>query len=316
MLVEDRIYGNFEIDSPILVELINSPAVQRLKGINQYGVPDEFYHLKNFSRFEHSLGVMLLLKLLNASEEEQIAGLLHDASHTAFSHVVDFVVGTSFAENYQDDNHLARLKKTNLSDILTRYGYDLERIADHRHFGLLERSIPDLCADRVDYALREFPEDVAKTCLAGLTVKDGSIVFNNQAAAKLFAKNFLERQQVNWGSAEAVNRYHYFAEVLKRAIDLGCISFDDLEQDDAYVTEKIKQCNDGRIKQIFNTLRNKSLSDMPKGNMFSAKKFRHVDPLFWDGSELRRLSKVNEEFGKLLKAARAKNDAGVSLVVI
>jgi HD superfamily phosphohydrolase len=34
---------------------------------------------------------MLLVRRLGASLEEQIAALLHDVSHTAFSHVIDSV---------------------------------------------------------------------------------------------------------------------------------------------------------------------------------------------------------------------------------
>jgi hypothetical protein len=31
----DTIYGNHEIQEPVILELINSPAMQRLKGIDQ-----------------------------------------------------------------------------------------------------------------------------------------------------------------------------------------------------------------------------------------------------------------------------------------
>ena len=103
MVIHDSVYGGTDITSEVILELINARSIQRLKGIAQYGIPDEFYHRKNYSRYDHSVGVMLLLKRLGASEEEQIAGLLHDVSHTAFSHVIDWVVGEGGAEGYQDE---------------------------------------------------------------------------------------------------------------------------------------------------------------------------------------------------------------------
>jgi len=35
MNYNDTIYGNYEIQEPVILELINSPAMQRLKGIDQ-----------------------------------------------------------------------------------------------------------------------------------------------------------------------------------------------------------------------------------------------------------------------------------------
>lgn len=37
MKLEDRLYGSLEIDNPLIIELINSKPVQRLKGITQSG---------------------------------------------------------------------------------------------------------------------------------------------------------------------------------------------------------------------------------------------------------------------------------------
>lgn len=51
-------------------------------------------------RYDHSVGVMLLIRMLGGTLEEQIAGLLHDVSHTAFSHVADYVF-----ENRDEDYH-------------------------------------------------------------------------------------------------------------------------------------------------------------------------------------------------------------------
>ena len=103
MVIQDRIYGNTNIDEPILTDLISSAAIQRLKGISQYGIPQKYYSFPGFSRFEHSLGTMLLLKKLGAGTLEQIAGLLHDVNHTAFSHLTDWVWGDRLVEDRQDN---------------------------------------------------------------------------------------------------------------------------------------------------------------------------------------------------------------------
>lgn len=194
MSVDDRVYGTVEITSEAAIELINSKPMQRLKGIAQFGIPDEFYHHKNYSRYEHSVGVMLLLKRLGASEEEQIAGLLHDVSHTAFSHVIDWVVGDGKTEDYQDEQHERYVSSSAIPAILERHGYAVSRMVDYHHFGLLERGLPDLCADRVDYSLREFPAKVASTCVPALTTMRNQIVFADEAAALLFARHFLRLQ--------------------------------------------------------------------------------------------------------------------------
>src|SRR5882672_946575 len=133
MIVGDRTYGKTDITSEVILELINSKPLQRLKGIAQYGIPDVFYHHKNYSRYEHSVGVMLLLRRLGASEEEQIAGLLHDVSHTAFSHVIDWVVGEGGAESYQDEQHEHFIRESEIPRILKKHGYAVERITDYHH---------------------------------------------------------------------------------------------------------------------------------------------------------------------------------------
>src|SRR5947209_1068316 len=141
MLLKDRLYGSINIAEPVLGELINSPSVQRLKKIGQFGVPDRYYHFKSFSRYEHSLGVMILLRLLKANLEEQIAGLLHDVSHASFSHVYDWVLedqtSLSHHESHQDIRHSLFLKKSELPSILDKYGYKVEQISDYHNFTLL-----------------------------------------------------------------------------------------------------------------------------------------------------------------------------------
>lgn len=311
--IKDKIYGEFQIDSPVIIELINSKPLQRLKGISQYGVPDEFYHLKNYSRFDHSLGVFFLLKNLCASEEEQIAGLLHDISHTAFSHIVDWVIGDGKTENHQDDKHVDFLIRSEAADILKRFHFDPKRIANHHYFPLLEQDIPDLCADRIDYSVKEFPLKIARQCIAALTVKNRKIVAKDLESASLFARNFLQRQLEHWQGFEAASRYRLFANLLRKALNLKLIDFSDFWQDDNFVLNKVKKSKDKDIQKLLSILRNKSLKKYPKSGEAVFKKFRYIDPLFLSKNKLVRLSEVNKDFKTELEEAKKNNKKGIVL---
>lgn len=314
VIFHDKIYGKVKISSPVILELINSKSLMRLKNIGQFGVPDEFYHLKNFSRYEHSIGVMLLLKILGASEEEQIAGLLHDISHTAFSHVIDWVIGKGNTEDYQDSQHEKHILEKEISSILKKYNFNPLKIADHKNFPLLEKDIPDICADRIDYALREFPLKISKKCFMGLNAINDSIIFNNKEVAFMFAKYFLERNLKHWGGFEAVNRYRLFANVLKIALNEKEISFIDFQKDDKYILKIIKKSKNKKIQKILSILRNKSLSSFPKSKKIAHKKFRYVDPVIYKNNKFLKLSEIDFRFKDMLKKTRIINEQGVRLL--
>src|SRR5690606_15049462 len=115
----NSLYGRVSIDEPVLIELLNAPAVQRLQQINQYGI--NFYTTKrySFTRYDHSVGVMVILRLFNLPLLEQIAGLLHDVSHTAFSHVADYLYKMGDKKHsYQDSIHEWYLQQTTIPAIL------------------------------------------------------------------------------------------------------------------------------------------------------------------------------------------------------
>ena len=154
-LYQDRIYGEFHLHESVLIDLIHSQAVQRLHGVLQHGITGLLGITRDTSRYEHSLGVMLLVRYLGASLEEQIAALLHDISHTAFSHVIDYVFDGHLEQSYHEIHKETYMAGTDLPDILAGYGYDWHDFLHEEHYGLLEQASPALCADRLDYFLRD-----------------------------------------------------------------------------------------------------------------------------------------------------------------
>jgi hypothetical protein len=317
MLLGDLVYGQFDVDEPVLVKLIRSPSVQRLKGIAQYGIPHDYYPVPGFSRFDHSLGVMLLLRRLGASIEEQAAGLLHDVSHTAFSHVTDYVLRDD-GENDQDARHKAYFYSTELPDILVRFGLDPERIATTEEYGLLEREAPDLCADRVDYSLREFAltttNGLIKKTLSSLFVFDERILFTTKEAAEAFAMKYLECHSTKWASVEKTVRQHLFAGAIRAALDSGELTFGDLFYDDAHAMKILVSSKNPKVASALRLLSGKlELEECANGEIKLPRRLRHVDPEYIEHGIPMRLSQANEKYCKMLADQRAELSRGVSV---
>lgn len=312
--VNDPIYGDKVIQSPVLIDLIDSSPVQRLKRINQLGMPDEFYHVPNFSRYDHCVGVMLLLEHLGASEAEQVAGLLHDVSHMAFSHLYDWVVDDytkpGGTESRQDDGHVDFIRQSEIPEVLVRHGMNVDRVADYHHFGLLERDSPDLCVDGIDYSLREFPTEVAKTIFSGLTVVEGQVVCQDLETAALFGRAYLKLQTEHWGGYEATARYHQFSSALRMALVSGEVTPEDFLVDDDHVTNKLKTSTNQQIQSTLELLRQKPLPPTQDG-VKVYKKFRYINPPFVSSTFIIRLTEQDLAFKNLLDEARAQNKQGV-----
>jgi uncharacterized protein len=317
MKVIDAIYGEFEIKEAVIIDILNHPAFLRLKGVQQYGTPPGWVAAKGFTRHEHSIGTFLLLRKLGASLKEQLAGLLHDVSHTAFSHVIDIVYDCK-KENFQDLILEKYLEETGIASILKKYGFDHKDIAAIEEFTLLDKELPDLCADRVDYCLRELyhnnKEEVVNVCVPSLGVCGDKIVFKNQEVAKLFAHNFLDRQFCNWGEPGNTALHVMFANTLKKAVELGVIDEGDFFSEDNLVMQKLIDSGESSIVESLDKLSQginyEVVSEKESNFPILTKKFRYVDPLFLSGLDVKRLSHVDGEFAYTLVDCKQRYEKG------
>jgi HD superfamily phosphohydrolase len=98
LAIKDCIY-RFIVVPALCRSFLDRPEFQRLRRIKQLGFVHYVYPGAMHSRFEHCLGVMHLAGLvcdhlapaLSPREKElvQLAGMLHDVGHMAFSHLLD-----------------------------------------------------------------------------------------------------------------------------------------------------------------------------------------------------------------------------------
>lgn len=194
MTYQDFVYGQIEIDQPVLIALISTASMQRLKGILQHGITGFLGITKPITRFEHSVGAMLLVRHFQAPLTEQIAALLHDVSHTAFSHVTDHVFCTPAGESFHEIMKQTFLAQSDIAQVLADYGYDWRDLLDDSVYPILEQPSPLLCADRLDYFFRD---SLALEIITGqqviyilshLVIREKQIVVNDLVAARLLDK--------------------------------------------------------------------------------------------------------------------------------
>jgi len=152
--IRDEIYGETLVHEPVLIELLRSPEVQRLRGISQYGITSHLGLTPRVTRLEHSVGAMILVRIVGGTIEEQVAALLHDVSHTVLSHDVDYALSKLGEESYHEIYKTRYLETTGLPGILSRHQID-QKVFEEELFPLVEMPSPQLCADRLDYALRD-----------------------------------------------------------------------------------------------------------------------------------------------------------------
>ena len=312
MIYKDRVYGGITINDPAVLEIINTPEFRRLEDIDHGGYSHIHFPGSKHTRFEHSLGVYELLRRCNASKEEQIAGLLHDISHSAFSHTMDYITadGSGKSQCHQDRIFLKYLKNSSIAGILDKYGFSIERIADDNNFPLKENELPDICADRIDYSLRGFlcfkiaPREITNYFLEHLKSSANQWFFDNAQSAERYASLFKELNETCYCAPKTAHMFRTTAEYIKRALDYGYIDEEDLYTSDSLVLDKIwlHHNRDLILNKLFLRMENKAAWEINE-NDYDFQVFcksRAVDPFYCDGVSLKRLSEAKPSWKNIV----------------
>lgn len=296
----DRVYGEVTIDDPDLLALIACPTFQRLRGIRQAGPSAFAFPFKTVTRYEHSLGVHLLLRRLGAGRREQVAGLLHDISHTAFSHAVDFIV-SSEEQDHHEELKPEFLERPDMVAALATLGFRPEEFFDDSIYPLLERPLPWLCADRLDYFFRDglacgaATHEAVERFLDHLVVIHRTIAFTTVEVAREAVELFAVMNREWWASPTEAYIYNEFADALREAFRLGILRREDLYQDDQTVMTRLQASDSpGIAAKLDHVLhfRPESLEGyVPR----VTPKIRWLDPPVPVGSSYRRLSELPPE---------------------
>jgi len=324
----DTFYGKLDVEEAVLLELIDHPAFQRLHSIHQYGIAYYTTHPEEYSRYDHSLGVFAILRIKGASLEEQIAGLLHDVSHTAFSHVGDWVFGKENQEkDYQNSIHAEFIKSSGVEEVLNKYGMRVEEIIPTQHdFPALECPLPDLCADRIDYNIQGafyrgfITHEEALSIIQVLKFVEKKWVGTNLKLLKKLAHFSLEMTQSCWGGACNYLSSMWFAEAILRAVELGDLSLHDFQfGKDDMIWNLLQNHTDRIIKKKMSMLirphLHYSVVSRVNANLIVKSKFRGIDPWVVVDGKLTRLTLLDPDLAKDYVSVKGRLEQGEPLKI-
>lgn len=325
----ETFYGLIDVEEPVVLELIESPAFQRLKNIHQYGVSYYTTHREELTRYEHSLGVFALLRAKGCSLEEQIAGLLHDVSHTIFSHVGDWIFNRQNQDvDYQSLTHLDFLEKSGLAEILRKYEYVVENIQPKQeNFPALEQPLPTLCADRLDYNIQGafhqnfITKEEAISLFQEIQFINGEWVSSNPELLTKLSRYSIFMTQDCWGSPTNYMQSMWLAEAVLHSLEIEAITMHDIRFGiDNVIWSYLLNSTDPFIKKNMQKILNPShyyrIVSPEEADFFVTSKFRGINPLMWIDGKYIRLIDIDPALAKEFQIAKEKMHNGWAIKLV
>ncbi|PYH89057.1 hypothetical protein BO71DRAFT_403360 [Aspergillus ellipticus CBS 707.79] len=313
IVIRDALYGDHSITEPVLVELLQCPDLHRLIGICQHGVTGHLNLLPRvvkITRFEHSVGAFLLVRIVGGSVEEQVTALLHDISHTVLSHVVDWALSQPGEDSFHEVHKARYLKTTTIADILTKHGV-AHTVLDEEQYPLVEMDAPHLCADRLDYSLRDavafgiMAQDDAHRIVASLKAfPDASsprrmLVLEDPQVALLLARAYQATDRDVWSNPAHVDMYKQTGKLIGDLVRGGRISEEALwAMSDEDFWELMKDVADPAGAEILEKFETDGLKEEQGLPLPKNAKVRTIDPeVSVSGEEPVALSVVDPSWG-------------------
>ena len=292
-----------------LRRLAETPPMTRLRqvGMNcgcEYTAFPQFSGWAPYSRFDHSLGVALIVWHFTGDVRQSAAGLLHDAATPAFAHVVDFLHGDHLRQE-STEGRTAELigRSPELQALLGEYGLTTADVADYHRYPIADNDSPQLSADRLEYTLGDLRcygfagEAAIRAFYEDLTVwRDEAgrpeLAFRTPETACAFTEAALRTARV-YVADEDRFAMQALADLLRGAVDRKVLTEDDLYQTEPLVIQRLEAdpVSAAQWRRFRRFCRVERRMDRPEGGIWYRipAKLRYIDPLVADRGRVSRL---------------------------
>ena len=295
---------------PFLRPYLDTPPLVRLRdvGMNcgcEYTSFPLFLRTRPCSRFDHSVGVALIIWHFTGSPRQTVAGLLHDIATPVFAHVVDFLNGDHLRQESTEEKTEDFIRRCPaLLALLERDGLTVADVADYHRYPIADNPSPRLSADRLEYTLgnlwhygflnRAPLEDFYRDLTVGIG-EDGEaeLAFRTLETAEAFTQASLQTSRV-YVADEDRFAMQALADLLKAALERHVLVREDLYVTEPEVIERLRadprSAGDwAAFRQLSRLKVSREKPEEPGWRSIPAKK-RYIDPLVLEKGRVSRLS--------------------------
>lgn len=323
--IDDELHDQtYVITEPPLIDLLRSPALLRLYTVGQHGITGLFELTPLVTRLEHSIGALLLVRRAGGSLAEQASALLHDVSHTVLSHVMDWALceqGESYHEVHKD----RFVQTTDLPKLLSEHGLGDERdggsVLHEEAFPLVERDAPRLCADRLDYGLRDsvafgkLSRPAAQSIVASLRAwpdtrsPERALVLESPDAALVLARAYLASDRDIWSNPAHVRMASRAGALIGSVVTSGRLDDSVLwTMSDKEFWVALRQAANDQERRAMDEIESEASLKCP-GGIPPQTKVRTIDPDVLVDGGLRPVSEICDKYKRERAEYIASRDA-------
>lgn len=256
----DKLWQLYSADTPeFITRLAETPPMQRLKqvGMNcgcEYVALHRNDMCRRYTRFEHSVGVALIVWHFTQDAKQAVAGLFHDISTPAFAHVVDFLNGDHLTQESTESRTAEMIDHSpEIQAILTELNLTTADVCDYHLYPVADNASPQLSADRLEYTFGNFIqygvcgideiESYYRHLILGINeCGQQEIIFWDPVVAQQFAHCSMKNSYIYISDSDRFTM-QYLAELLKFAMQGGHpLTMDDLYTTEERVIRKLEKC--------------------------------------------------------------------------
>ncbi|MGN1183209.1 MAG: HD domain-containing protein [Faecalibacillus sp.] len=237
-----------------LLEFMNTKEMLRLKDIGmncgcEYTSFPVFQKCQRYSRFDHSVGVALIIYHFTSDMKQSIAGLVHDIASPVFAHTIDFLNGDYIKQESTESETESMIRNSvEINRLLKKYQLCVEDICNYHHYPIADNESPKLSSDRLEYSLGNMlnygfvSKETIRQYYQHLYVHHikQELAFDNLDMAISFTKDVLKTSKV-YICDEDRFAMKKLAMILKEAIEDQVIHEQDLYTNETVVIQKLCQ---------------------------------------------------------------------------